>query len=1430
MSSSTTSWVGTTAKTLRKRFRKRKLRHDRMQRRIVLESLERREAPGSMLSITVTALLDFLADESPQNDPLADLGLGQGGDQKKTRELMEQIREAERRATHRNSGNSAKASDLETAPLAPLATSEPTRMQIETSPPYSFMEQFGQPFQIPDPPGVSSELIDPYFLQQDLLANDSGAANHANRPRDNQGGFSFGQSGDFSLPPSQGDGAAASINVGAGLDRSPSSNGISSNSRGGAGFPSLGLDEEGNLHSTATSTEDLQIESTQTRSASIETTTANQAANNSQSVRSDAAARLDSVVTASRGGPSAPVLNFVHTLSRRGNGQLFVEGQVDIEARVGTSFDIEFVSIAGNRASSLDSIHLTKEVDGPVDFTVVVDGKLNPGHDFVALTVGTFAGAGAVSLPYSVTNGNDRDRDDIDSEIESRGPNDGDGNRDGVADSRQRDVASLPNAANGRFLTISGKGRALGALGVSRAAEHANAHARLPHGLVSFEVYDVDPGGIAEVEIVLPEGSSPGTYYKEDPATGELAEFTFNGSTGALIDGNVVTLYLQDGGRGDADGVANGVILDPGGAGGNVVTVPCTNPNGLEGWTVTESGGTPGDAGTVTIQDGEIILTEGNSFLVTAETDIVIPEDPHELLVDFLETFDLSDDFINDSFEIALVDDDGLPVVPVFARGSDAFFNFTEEQGPQPVTEDTPQGRGVRLDIATLPAGATYRLVLRLVNNDTDTTSVVTVGCSREPVAFDDNYAMTEDDTLVKDAANGILANDTDPDFDELEAVLVSPLTPTGSGDLLLAKDGSFTFTPEPDFFGVATFTYKAVDEFYESNEATVTITVAGVPDPPFALDDEYPVLEGGTLNVPVDGVLNNDGDVDNDSITAIQLSNVSNGNAVLAGDGSFSYTTPDADFFGTVTFTYKVNDGTFDSNEATVTIDVMPVNDPPIAADDPSPEVGPSYVTDEDEILNVPNATYPDPDGVLANDEDIDSPSITARNASDPANGSVILSPNGSFQFTPAPDWFGETFFTYQAYDGELYSNTVTVDITVNPVNDPPTPDDDIYEVDEDLLLDVTAALGVLFGDIDVDGDPVTAQNPGIPSHGTLTSFNPDGSFTYQPDQDYFGPDEFTYEASDPSGAFTVATVSITVDPVNDPPTGEPDVYTTDEDTTLATIAAVNGVLVNDSDIDTPHSQLTAVPGPLPSGLTFDPDGSFTYTPPADFNTAPPSTPVTFTYQVHDGELNSSDVTVTIHVNPVSDRPIAYGESYTALEDVLLEKDALAGVLANGDYDPDGNAVIAERVGDPTNGQLTEFNTDGSFKYQANPEYSGPDSFTYKVFDGSEYSDVVTVNLTVDPVNDPPDTLPESYEVNEDESLYVNAAEGVLANDSDRDSPSFIATEFGRVPAMRCSSCSMRTAPSITCRMRTSTATTRSSIARTTTSITRFPRPSPSK
>ena len=382
------------------------------------------------------------------------------------------------------------------------------------------------------------------------------------------------------------------------------------------------------------------------------------------------------------------------------------------------------------------------------------------------------------------------------------------------------------------------------------------------------------------------------------------------------------------------------------------------------------------------------------------------------------------------------------------------------------------------------------------------------------PVAADDSYTTNEDSTLTVPAP-GVLANDTDVDSAIITAVKV---TDPSHGALTLHSDGSFSYTPFANYYGSDTFTYLANDGLLNSNVATVNITVNPVNDAPVAVDDSYSTNEDSTLTVPAPGVLANDTDVDHTTLTVVKVTDPSHGALTLHSDGSFSYT-PVADYYGSDSFTYKANDGLLNSNIATVNITVIPVNDAPVAVDD-------SFTTNEDSTLTVPAP------GVLANDTDVDSPTLTVVKVTDPSHGTLTLHSDGSFSYTPAADYFGPDSFTYLANDGLLTSNVATVNITVTPVNDAPVAVDDSYTIDEDSTLTVPAP-GVLTNDTDVDSAIITVVKVTDPSHGVLT-LNSDGSFSYTPVADYYGPDSFTYLANDGLLNSNVATVNITVNEVN--------------------------------------------------------------------------------------------------------------------------------------------------------------------------------------------------------------------------------------------------------------------------------------------------------
>ncbi|MCA1683985.1 MAG: tandem-95 repeat protein [Actinobacteria bacterium] len=191
--------------------------------------------------------------------------------------------------------------------------------------------------------------------------------------------------------------------------------------------------------------------------------------------------------------------------------------------------------------------------------------------------------------------------------------------------------------------------------------------------------------------------------------------------------------------------------------------------------------------------------------------------------------------------------------------------------------------------------------------------------------------------------------------------------------------------------------------------------------------------------------------------------------------------------------------------------------NDAPDAVDD-------AYSTDEDTALTV-NAP-----GVLANDTDPQGDAPTAAVATGPANGTLGVNADGSFTYTPNANFNGADSFTYTATDSLGASDTATVAITVNPVNDAPVATGESYtHYGSDTAL-VVIAPGVLANDSDpVEGSPLTAVLVSGPASGTLT-LNPNGSFTYQPNEDFGGTDSFTYKANDGAADSNVVTVSIIV------------------------------------------------------------------------------------------------------------------------------------------------------------------------------------------------------------------------------------------------------------------------------------------------------------
>ncbi|MCG8607105.1 tandem-95 repeat protein [bacterium] len=622
---------------------------------------------------------------------------------------------------------------------------------------------------------------------------------------------------------------------------------------------------------------------------------------------------------------------------------------------------------------------------------------------------------------------------------------------------------------------------------------------------------------------------------------------------------------------------------------------------------------------------------------------------------------------------------------------------------------------------------------------DSDKNVTATFLPNNPPIVLDDSLIVDED-TILSVPAPGVLANDRDPDGDVLVASAVSR---PAHGSLSLSNDGSLTFTPATDFNGLDSFVYSATDIRGSSVTGKVTVTINAVNDPPVTAADDYTVMEDDTLRVIAPGLLDNDRDVDGDSLSASVAVSPSNGSLTLGELGAFTYV-PNSNFNGVDSFIYSARDSAGGTATDSVTISVAAVNDAPVAEID-------SFSVNEDASLNVERP------GVLANDNDVDGEPLTAVLVRDPTNGTLNLYEDGSFAYVPNAAFHGADNFTYIAADNMGGIDTATVTLTIHPVNDPPVAIDDAYTVEEDGSLDI-AAPGVLINDGDIDGDSLSASLAHYPENGTII-LDTMGSFRYTPNKDFNGDDAFEYRLSDGVGGIDTATVTLIILAVNDPPVAVDDAYQIDEDRTLS--IAAPGVMSNDVNVDGDSLSVTEARAPDRGRLTLNQKGSFRYTPDPNFNGVD-----MFEYTLSvDGE-NISRATVTVTVHAVNDPPVVIDDAYIVEEDGSLDI-APPGVLAN-DADIDGDSLRASVANHPDNGTLTLEPT-GSFRYTPNKDFNGDDAFKYELSDNNGGLSTAVVTLTVDPVNDPPTTEEDLYQIEEDDTLNVSSP-GVLSNDYDVD------------------------------------------------------------
>ena len=427
---------------------------------------------------------------------------------------------------------------------------------------------------------------------------------------------------------------------------------------------------------------------------------------------------------------------------------------------------------------------------------------------------------------------------------------------------------------------------------------------------------------------------------------------------------------------------------------------------------------------------------------------------------------------------------------------------------------------------------------------------------------------------------------------------------------------------------------------------------------------------------------------------------NGSLGTAVVtdSATGAFRYT-PNRDVHGADSFTFTVASGAETSAPATVAIDIAPVNDAPVAEDGTAstpPGVG---------VTGVLTAT------------DADSATLLYSIVSAGGKGTATITDpaTGAFSYTPNSQATGTDTFTFQVSDGSLDSNIGTIAVTI--AGSAPVAADGALGTAED-----TAASGTLTA-TDADGQPLTFVIVVNGSKGSAVVTNPaTGAFTYTSQPNVNGQDTFTFRSTDGVLESQVATVTVTIDPVDDAPVVTDGALSTPEDTAHA------GTLIG-SDVDSSLTFSIVTNGTRGTAAVVNPaTGAFTYTPHANVHGSD-----TFTFRAGDASSQSNIGTMTVTIVPVNDLPTVTPGAVTTQEDT-----GVSGTLVGADVE--GGVLTFVIVSNGTKGTATITNpASGAFQYLPQANANGPDSFTFRASDGAADSGVATVTVAIAAINDVP-------------------------------------------------------------------------------------------
>lgn len=644
----------------------------------------------------------------------------------------------------------------------------------------------------------------------------------------------------------------------------------------------------------------------------------------------------------------------------------------------------------------------------------------------------------------------------------------------------------------------------------------------------------------------------------------------------------------------------------------------------------------------------------------------------------------------------------------------------------------------------------------------TATVTVTVTDQNDPPVAVDDTLTVTEDTPVTYTAAEfaaNVLANDSPGPANEVangQTVTLVPGNLTGSagGTLVQNGDGSVTYTPAPNVFGNAaeTMVYTITDgEFTDS--ATITFNITAVNDVPIAVDDPDLLIDELTTDEPLDVLANDSAGPLEDSVQTIRVveivSNPSNGTATISADGSQILYTPNEDFTGIDTLTYRIEDSLgLQSGVATATVEVVPV-------------IRPRAKNDTFSVAEDSGARNLD---IIGNDLANEGATVElATVGTIPATQGTLVRTGDSVEFTPADDFFGTVTFTYTITDTsepvidteeEIASATGTVTVTVTPVNDAPIfVADPVVAATEDTTQ--TIAAGPLLAN---DSAGPANESSQVLSVTAVANTSANGgsvslagqSITYTPATDYNGSDSFTYTISDGAGGTTQGTVSLTVAAVNDAPvlnlatnlTAVEDVQATFTQTAILGSSLPGPATATDESSQTLSIVSVGTSGATQFGGTVSlVGGQIRYQAATNYNGTD-----SFAVTVRDSAGAQTVGTVTISVTAVNDPPVVGDPPLLAFNRstaTFTQADLLAASTVGPPNETGTLSVVSVSAitgtSNNTVGTLTFDSASGSATYRAPDGFVGIDRFRITISDGEL---TTTGTITVDVREFEPSTI----------------------------------------------------------------------------------------